>query len=178
MTLSANAPEGRASPRLGAIAALGTTFVGTYAVDQLSKTWAVARLWLSPPLEVVPGVLELRLHFNDGAAFGIAAGGGAWLLVLPALVAVAIVIWLYRVRPTAPVWGIAGAVLGGVAGNASDRVLREVPGFAGTRRAVVDFIIALPGRWPAFNVADVAIVAGGVLLLVAHARASRRERLA
>jgi signal peptidase II len=158
-----------------AIAALLCTLALTYAADQLSKSWAVARLWLSPPVEVIPGLLELRLHFNDGAAFGIASGRGAWLLVLPALVAIAIVVWLLRVRPTLPVWAIAGAVVGGVLGNASDRVLREVPGFGSTRRAVVDFIAMLPGRWPAFNVADLAIVAGGVLLLLAHARASRRD---
>lgn len=156
-----------------AVAALCATAAVTYAADQWSKSWAVLRLWLSPPVEVIPGLLELRLHFNDGAAFGIAAGRGGWLLALAGLVAIAIAVWLARVRPTIGVWAIAGAVIGGVAGNASDRVLREVPSFASTRHAVVDFIAVFPGRWPAFNVADVAIVAGGVLLLVAHARASR-----
>lgn len=156
-----------------AIGALACTFAITFAIDQATKTWAVSRLWLSPPVKLASGLLELRLHFNDGAAFGVGSGRGTLLLVLPGLVAAAICVWLVRVRPTAAVWAIAGAVLGGVAGNASDRVFREVPGFAATRHAVVDFIAVFPGRWPAFNVADLAIVAGGVLLLVAHARASR-----
>ena len=68
---------------------------------------------------------------------------------------------------------MAGIAAGGVRGNLVDRFLRDVPGFGQTaQRAVVDFIVLAPGRWPAFNVADVAIMVG----LFGTAYASMRTR--
>jgi signal peptidase II len=67
-------------------------------------------------------------------------------------------------------WGAVavGLVLGGALGNLVDRVLRDGSGFLGG--AVVDFIDAQ--WWPVFNVADIAVSVGGVLLVLVSSRPS------
>jgi signal peptidase II len=78
-----------------------------------------------------------------------------------AIVAVAVVLWLSR-RLGSPLWALGlGMLLGGVAGNLTDRLVRD-PGFM--HGHVVDFLM-LP-NWPVFNVADICInVAAGVIIL-------------
>ena len=72
--------------------------------------------------------------------------------------------WLTRATLCIPaVWMVAvlGLILGGAIGNVIDRVVRDGDGFL--RGRVIDFIDFQ--WWPVFNVADIAIVVGGVLLV-------------
>ncbi len=130
--------------------------------DQLTKSWALRALE-DGPIEVV-WTLRLRLTFNTGTAFSFGTGRGAVI----ALVAVAVVVAMVLAsRSVTDRLGAAalGLVVGGALGNLLDRALRAGPGGADAGfmgGAVVDFVDL--GWWPVFNVADTAIVVGGLLL--------------
>ncbi len=93
--------------------------------------------------------LDLTHVRNTGVAFGALAGGGAAIVAL--VVAAMIVLSVYFARHTAIplLWLPVGAIFGGALGNLADRA-RD-----GT---VIDFID--PIAWPAFNLADTAVVLG------------------
>ena len=133
-----------------------------YAVDVVTKVLAVAHLSGEPRTPLVGDLLSLYLTHNPGAAFSFLTGHTEALAVV-ATVAVVVVLWVSR-RLGSIGWAIAlGFLLGGVAGNLTDRLVRE-PGFM--RGHVVDFLM-LP-NFPVFNVADICInVAAGVIVLQA-----------
>ena len=134
------------------------------ALDVASKLLAVQELAEREPIVLLGGALTLRLVRNPGAAFGMAQGFTVVLTVVAAVVIVAIVRMASRLRSTA--WAVAlGLVLGGASGNLVDRLFRA-PGPG--RGHVVDFL-ELP-RWPVFNLADMAIVAAGTLMVLLAAR--------
>ncbi|MBA3719397.1 MAG: signal peptidase II [Nocardioidaceae bacterium] len=129
-----------------------------WAVDVVTKVVAVETLSDRPPVEVVPGVLDLTLTRNPGAAFSIGPGLTVVLTVV-AVVVVGVVLRL-AVRVRDRLWAIAlGLLLGGALGNLTDRLAREPGPFQGH---VVDFL-RLP-NWPVFNVADSCIVVAAVLI--------------
>jgi signal peptidase II len=133
-------------------------------LDVLTKRLAVDRLSDRGPVEVIDGLLKLRLVRNSGAAFGLAAG----LTVVLTGVAAVVVVVMLRIAPRlrSAGWAVALAlVLGGAVGNLADRLFRD-PG--PLRGHVVDFI-ALP-HYPVFNVADMAIVSGGILMVLLSLR--------
>jgi len=139
------------------IAAVAATIL---VADQLSKSWAVGRLSPegSPGIHVA-GDLWFRLAFNKGMAFSRWQGGGP-VIALIAVGIIAVLAWFARSihRPSQLV--LIGIVMGGAAGNLCDRLFRAGEGFLGGR--VVDFLYV--GWWPTFNVADAAIVVGGIAL--------------
>ncbi|HEV2757077.1 MAG TPA: signal peptidase II [Actinomycetota bacterium] len=138
---------------LGVVAAL------VVAIDQATKTLALETLSDSP-VDVLGGVVTLRITINSGGAFGVLQGVPGFFLVATIGIVVAILVWARHVeqRP----WLVAlGLVLGGGVGNVVDRVLRGHGG-------VVDFVDL--HWWPVFNVADAAIVTGVGLLLLLGAK--------
>jgi signal peptidase II len=129
------------------------------AVDQLTKTWAVHTLQGRD----VDLFWTLRFHLarNRGAAFSLNFASGG----VTALLAIAVVIILITVgrgmNTRVGILGL-GLVLGGALGNLVDRLVRDGSGFLGG--AVIDFIDFQ--WWPIFNVADMAVTIGGVLLVL------------
>ncbi len=157
-----------ASPALGSrrasVAVLGAVALAVYALDQVSKVVAVRELTGRDPVELVPGVLSLRLVYNPGAAFGIAGGATALFSVVAAVVVVVVVRLASRLRSRT--WALAlGLLLGGATGNLTDRLVRDP---APLRGRVVDFL-ELP-NWPVFNVADMAIVSAAALMVLLSLR--------
>jgi signal peptidase II len=136
--------------------------VGILALDVCTKLLVVATLSDREPLRLLGGAVYLTEVRNTGAAFSFAEGA----TVVFTLIAVAVVVVIVRSarRLFSTGWAVALAlVLGGAVGNLLDRVFRD-PGVL--RGGVVDFISLFDpyGRvWPIFNVADSAIVCGGVL---------------
>jgi signal peptidase II len=125
-------------------------------VDQAAKAAIEAHLVPGQYVEVA-GPLELTLSHNSGVAFGLAAGGGARLVLLTAL-ALAVVGYVFARNPTRPgIWIAAGLLAGGALGNLADRIRAD---------AVTDYIAI--GSWPAFNLADVAVTAGVLLLALSY----------
>ena len=131
--------------------------------DLVSKALAVRELG-DDPVELLGGLLNLRLVRNPGAAFGLAQGITVVFTVVAGVVVVVILRLSRRLRSTP--WAVAlGLVLGGAVGNLVDRVFRA-PGPG--RGHVVDFL-ELP-HWPVFNLADSAIVTAAVLMVLLSAR--------
>jgi signal peptidase II len=129
-----------------------------YVLDQVSKYVVASRLEGKSPIDVLGGILTLRVIRNSGAAFSIASG----MTIILSAVAVAVVVVIVRTarRLRSAGWAVAlGLVLGGALGNLTDRVFRS-PGVL--RGHVVDWI-ELP-HWPIFNLADSAICCGAVLV--------------
>ncbi len=127
-------------------------------LDQAAKALIEANLVPGEDVSVV-GPIDLTLSHNSGVAFGLAAGGGTRLVLVTAL-ALGVVGYLFSRDPTRPgMWAAAGLLAGGALGNLADRIRAD---------AVTDFIAI--GSWPAFNLADVAVTAGVLLLAFAYLR--------
>ncbi|WP_369200876.1 signal peptidase II [Streptomyces sp. PU-14G] len=144
----------RRIPVLVAVAALALV------LDLVSKLVVVAELENHAPIEVFGSWLQLNVIRNPGAAFGM---GEALTIVLTAI-AVAVVVVIARIarKLYSTPWAIAlGLLLGGACGNLTDRIFRAPGVFQG---AVVDFIA--PKHFAVFNLADSAIVCGGVLIVL------------
>ena len=139
---------------------LATVAAAIYLIDVVSKIVVVATLADRDPIELLGGLLTLRVTRNPGAAFSIGVGM-TLLFTLIAVIVVGVIIRTASRLYSLP-WAIAlGMLLGGALGNLTDRVFRS-PGVL--RGHVVDFL-ELP-HWPIFNVADSAIVSAGVLMVL------------
>jgi signal peptidase II len=132
-----------------------------FAADLGTKLLVVATLDRGENVRTLGGLLYLTHARNTGAAFSFAEGFTVVFTLIAAVVAVVIVRTARRLFSTG--WAVAlGLVLGGALGNLVDRVFRD-PGFL--RGGVVDFlsVFAPDGEvYPIFNVADSAIVVGGL----------------
>jgi signal peptidase II len=130
----------------------------------VSKVEIVRRLRPGSRVDVLDGILRITLTRNPGAAFSIGTGQ----TVLFALVAVGVVVAIVRSarRLRSAGWAVTlGLLLGGALGNLGDRLFRSP---APLRGYVVDWI-QLP-HWPVFNLADSAIVCGGIVAVLLSAR--------
>ncbi|MFJ8750755.1 signal peptidase II [Streptomyces sp. NPDC102441] len=138
---------------------LGVTVLA-YLLDLISKMIVVAKLEHEEPIEIFGDWLKLDAIRNAGAAFGI---GEAFTVIFTAIAAVVIVVIVRLARKLYSLpWAIAlGLLLGGALGNLTDRVFRAPGVFEG---AVVDFIA--PAHFAVFNLADSAIVCGGILIVI------------
>jgi signal peptidase II len=139
-------------------------------LDMVSKLVVVANLAPRRELVLLGGLITLHLYRNPGAAFGI----GHTYTAIYALVAAGVLVAILRVarRLQSWPWSIAlGLILGGAAGNLVDRLFRS-PG--PLRGFVVDWI-KLPYFAPTFNLADTAITAGAVLIVLATLRGWRLD---
>lgn len=137
------------------------------ALDAVTKAIALARLGDRLPVRLLDGFLTLRLVHNSGAAFGVGESFTLVFSIISIVVAVVILRVAFTVRCVP--WAITlGLLLGGALGNLADRILRPPGPFRGR---VVDWI-ELP-HWPVFNLADSAIVCGGILAVLLAARGLR-----
>jgi signal peptidase II len=139
------------------------------AADVISKIVVVAQLSGHAPIRLLGGLLTLRLIRNSGAAFSI----GTSLTVVFTAIAVGVIVFILRTarRLRSLPWAITlGLLLGGAMGNLADRLFRA-PG--PMRGDVVDWI-ELP-HWPVFNLADSAIVCGGVIAVLLAIRGLRMD---
>ena len=131
-------------------------------LDQLSKAWVLSAIRPGEQIPVISGFWYWTLAFNRGAAFSLLADGSGWqrwfFIVLAVVMTALLSMWILRRTQQGLHGGALGLVLGGALGNGIDRIVRG---------HVVDFIDFYVGNWhwPAFNIADSAIVVGVGLLL-------------
>ena len=118
-------------------------------LDQLSKHWIRSMLAPGETAPFIPGLLQLHLVHNTGAAFSLFTGATPILGILSLVVAVGVAIWIWR-EPRHDLWmGLAlGFLLGGTIGNGIDRLRLG---------HVTDFLELMPIQFAIFNWADVAI---------------------
>jgi len=132
-------------------------------VDQLAKAIVRSEIVIGEEIDVF-GPLGLTHTHNTGVAFGLAGGTGVPLIIVM-LAALGVVVYLFARDPARPgMWVASGLLAGGAVGNLIDRI------GAGH---VTDFIELPP--WPPFNVADVCITFGVVLLVLIYLREGIRE---
>lgn len=155
--------RGRVSVR--ALLLLGAVALALYGLDQLAKHLVVDNLQQGELVPILGPVLQLHYVTNSGAAFSLASGF-TWILSIVAVGVVVAIVWFAR-RIRSFGWAVVfGLVLGGAAGNLTDRLFRE-PGF-GTGH-VVDYI-QVYGFPAIFNIADAGIVAAVGLFLILSLR--------
>ena len=133
------------------------------ATDQFLKTWAHASVPRYGDVPVFPGLNLIAIN-NSGVAFGMAGGLAPWFLILIGLaLSTWLFLWLLRTDSTVHRIGL-GLAVGGALGNVADRLR-----FGSVR----DYIDIYWGshHWPAFNLADVAIVVGLATVVIFHEKA-------
>jgi signal peptidase II len=146
--------------------------------DAITKALVVVHLRPGQPVHVLGNVVMLDLLRNSGAAFSVGTGN----TIIFTAIAVAVIIYIVRTARNLRSIGWAltmGLLLGGAMGNLADRIFRAPGVFRGD---VVDWI-ELTRYWPVFNVADSAIVCGGILTVLLatfgyHLDGTRGERAA
>lgn len=146
------APAGRFWPLVG----------GILVADVATKYWAERALVpMHVPHDVLGDVVRFTLLYNPGAAFGLYLGSASrWIFMALTVVAAVIIVRMYR-QTRGDDWPRVVAlamILAGAIGNLIDRIRSE--------RGVVDFIDIGIGdaRWPTFNVADIGVSCGALLL--------------
>jgi signal peptidase II len=135
----------------------------TVVADQISKELLLRTLLKAGALiSIIDGYFQLVVVWNSGVSFGLMGGNRAlppWVLSVVAIaVCVGLFVWLRRTDRRLTGWGI-GLVMGGAIGNVIDRARWG---------AVFDFadFHVQQWHWPAFNIADSAIVVGVGLMLI------------
>jgi signal peptidase II len=144
---------------------------GIYMVDQASKAWAVRTLRYGESRTLVQGFIDLIYAENPGIAFGQLQEGGSfgrWFFVVLAIAAaIAVLVYFFRTtRNDDRMLGACALLLAGIVGNLTDRARLG---------HVIDFILVhyRSFSWPVFNVADMSICAGALLLIYDMFRKSR-----
>jgi len=161
--IPAGRPDTRPAGARRRIAVLVGTSAAVVLLDAITKIIVVAKLAGHAPVTLIPGVLDLQLTRNSGAAFSIAGGATALFSIIAVAVVVVVALTARRLGSTG--WAVVlGAIVGGAVGNLVDRLVRS-PG--PLRGHVVDWIHL--HHWPIFNVADSSIVAGAVLAVLLSA---------
>ena len=127
-------------------------------IDQGTKLWALESLKPIHNMTVVDGILDLTFVENRGVAFGMFSGQRWFILLLTILIAAGL-LYFYKTLPRKqeyrPVRLSLILVLAGAVGNIIDRMFRGY---------VVDFFEFTFFEWPVFNVADIYVVVGVILL--------------
>ena len=132
--------------------------VALILLDQGTKLWALASLKPIQRITLVKGFMDLEFVENTGVAMGM-LDGQRWLILITTVAITVGLIWFYRTMPKKkeyfPVRVSLVLVLSGAIGNIIDRMFRGY---------VVDFFEFTFFEWPVFNVADIYVVVGVVLL--------------
>jgi signal peptidase II len=137
--------------------------IAVIAADQVSK--AVVRASLATGHHT-GSFLGFRIAHakNTGVAFGFLGGGGALVIAVTVLALGLVLVWFWRSPDRPGLWLAAGLIAGGALGNLIDRIRLG---------SVTDFID--PPLWPTFNVADMAITIGAVIIVLVTLAPGERE---
>lgn len=158
--------------------------VGGLVADLASKAWADAVVRPTDPnvTPIIDGFIGWKWATNEGAAFSILHGRPVLLAVIAAAVLGALFLYMYKAEPKRRWYLIAlGLVASGAIGNLYDRIL------LGHVRDFMFFIFDLPyhgtsilgfeipRKYPVFNVADMAIIAGVLLLILISFKSDKKK---
>ena len=134
-------------------------------VDRLTKIWATNNLMNGNDVVIVKNIFSFSYLENKGAAWGILEGKVNFLLIMTVIIVIGIIFYLLKYRPKSKVMRIGlSLILGGAMGNMYDR---------GIYKYVVDFVYFHYKdiySFPTFNVADMSVVVGTILLVLSLLR--------
>ncbi|MDF1589478.1 MAG: signal peptidase II [Gammaproteobacteria bacterium] len=135
-------------------------------IDQLTKWVMTSWLSLYETVNIMP-FFNLTMAHNTGAAFSFLAQAGGWqrwfFVGLATVISLVLIVWLRKVTDKTIEALSISLILGGAIGNVIDRI---------NLGYVIDFLDVYYGsyHWPAFNIADSAIVVGACLLIIDSVR--------
>jgi len=141
------------------------------ALDQATKTWIVHDIMAPPRWIEVTSFFNIVMVWNKGASFGLFSTQSPWTQAVlggfAVVISIVLAVWMYRARSKWLAVALS-LVIGGALGNAIDRAIYG---------AVADFLDfhAYGYHWPSFNVADIAISVGVVMLLFDGLLEKRRD---
>lgn len=128
------------------------------AADQLTKMWILGNVNLGETFFKIPHIADFVFVKNTGAAFSLLSGRVSFLSVISIVFCIGVVVYFVWKRPKNPLLCTAlSMIFAGAAGNAIDRI---------SYGYVVDFINVSFMNFPVFNIADIAITAGAVMIVV------------
>jgi signal peptidase II len=146
----------------------------TLFLDVITKIFIVDKINLYERYDYLGGFLRITLVYNQGGVFGILQGYKTMFLVVSLIVLVLMIAYFFYEKNKTVLFTVSlSLIISGAIGNIIDRLIPGRPG-------VVDFIsVGIDGvyRWPAFNVADSAIVVGACLLVIVFYQEERRRKL-
>lgn len=130
-----------------------------FFTDRIVKVIVAQNILFNEKINILSGVISFTKTFNTGAAFGILKDYGIFLTIFSVLVIIGIIVYLVKgqksIDSTSSIaWGL---ILGGTAGNLYDRLIHH---------HVIDFIRIDFINFPVFNIADMSINAGSIILIV------------
>ena len=127
-------------------------------VDQLTKVIAAGNMSLFDSVPVIKNVFSITYIHNYGAAWGIFSNHRWIFIVITAIAIILLPILLYRYRKLHFLFGFSlSLIIGGAIGNMIDRVFRGY---------VIDFLEFTFIEFPVFNVADICVTVGTVLMFI------------
>jgi len=145
--------------------------IGILALDQVTKLIITGSMNIGQSIPIINGFLYITYHRNAGAAFGLFQGQMLFFYVATLVAVGAIVMWLRQLDLKKEwVMSIALALLlGGALGNFIDRVINQ---------SVVDFIHTIwwGNSFPIFNVADIALTIGAIVMVIDVLFLEKRRR--
>jgi len=126
-------------------------------IDQLTKKIVSESLIYGESKNLIGEFIQITFIKNPGMAFGIQFGNRLFFAIFSLIASVIIIIYLFQLKPE-NFWArfALASIFGGAIGNLIDRIVY---------REVVDFIDFQFIRWPIFNVADIAVTIGMILLI-------------
>jgi len=128
-------------------------------LDQVTKHLVVSQMDLGQSIEIIPRMFYITSHRNVGAAWSILEGQMLFFYVVTVIIVAALIVWIIRLdkKKDRLLLVALSLLLGGALGNFIDRVfLQEVVDFIDT------FIFGY--NFPIFNVADMALTLGVILM--------------
>ena len=131
-------------------------------IDQISKIAALKYLKPVQSISLINGIMNLTFVENRGAAFGMLSGARWFFVIITIIVTAAILIYIKKYMPKTKEYRLVNValtlILAGAWGNVIDRMFRGY---------VVDYFETVFIRWPVFNVADIYVVVGTIILAYA-----------
>lgn len=139
------------------------------AIDQITKFLAINCLPFQKQHILIPNFFSLTYTKNTGGAFSVFRGNVVLLCIIGILIFIGILIYIKKNPPQKNIEIFAFAsILGGLCGNLIDRIFRK---------GVIDFFDfkILNYDYPIFNIADIAIVLGIILMILLEMREKQHE---
>ena len=127
-------------------------------LDQISKGFIIRSLRVGETRPIVPGVFHITHIKNTGASWGMFSGARVIFIVITLIVLLGVVCWYLKKKPSDRFLMSALALIcGGAVGNLLDRIITG---------QVTDFLDFCLIHFPVFNVADISITVGAILLFI------------